>query len=57
MKRLVYWVLLLWMVASVQASDKLVGGPYVIKVGPRSATVAWSKREKLCWARRRINSR
>ena len=41
MKRLILWALLLCMVAGAQAADKLVGGPYVIKVGPRSATVAW----------------
>jgi hypothetical protein len=41
MKNLTLWAALLCMIAFAQAADKLVGGPYVVKVGPRSATVAW----------------
>ncbi|MBI4877184.1 MAG: metallophosphoesterase [Acidobacteria bacterium] len=41
MFRIVRVFLLLAGGLAVQAADKIVGGPYTINVGPRSATVAW----------------
>ncbi|MBZ5609735.1 MAG: metallophosphoesterase [Acidobacteriia bacterium] len=43
--RLTRWTLLLCIVLALSApavaEDKLVGGPYVVNVGPRTATVVW----------------
>jgi acid phosphatase type 7 len=41
MKKRVLLILILFAATSLIAEEKLVGGPYVVNVGQRSATVAW----------------